>query len=119
VVAGVTAGHLTLEMRRGVMRFSRSMGLWLGEELEECVPSRCSEVLRQAESMVEEVGTEDDMAFELDVLDKFTVEEPCRLRPLLCGVMVSAFVNSYATTCPSKIYHPHPFERGGAMAPRF
>jgi hypothetical protein len=39
--------------------------------------------------MVEEVGMEDDMAFELDVLDKFTVEEPCRLRPLLCGVMVS------------------------------
>jgi hypothetical protein len=41
---------------------------------------------------VEEFGTEDDMAFELEVLDKFTVGEPCGLRPLLCGVMVSAFV---------------------------
>jgi hypothetical protein len=51
-----------------------------------------SEVLRRAKSMVEEFGTEDDMAFELEVLDKFTVGEPCGLRPLLCGVMVSAFV---------------------------
>lgn len=68
------------------------MDLRLGEELEECVPSRRSEVLRRAESMVEEFGTEDDMAFELEVLDKFTVGEPCGLRPLLCGVMVSAFV---------------------------
>jgi len=68
------------------------MGLRLGEELEECVPSMRSEVLRRAESMVEEFGTEDDMAFELEVLDKFTVGEPCGLRPLLCGVMVSAFV---------------------------
>lgn len=92
VVAGVTVGRLTLETRRGLTEFSRSMGLRLGEELEECVPSMRSEVLRRAESMVEEFGTEDDMAFELEVLDKFTVGEPCGLRPLLCGVMVSAFV---------------------------
>jgi len=42
--------------------------------------------------MEDEVGTEDDMAFELDVLDKFTVGEPCGLRPLVCGVTVSVFV---------------------------
>jgi len=35
VVAGVTAGRLTLETRRGVEELSRSMGLRLGEELEE------------------------------------------------------------------------------------
>lgn len=56
------------------------------------MPSRRSEVLRRAESMEEEFGTEDDMAFELDVLDKFTVGEVCGLRPLVCGVTVSAFV---------------------------
>jgi len=42
--------------------------------------------------MVEEFGTDEDIPLELEVLDRFAVGEPWGLRPLLCGVMASAFV---------------------------
>src|SRR6266446_2821910 len=42
--------------------------------------------------MVEEFGTDEDIPLKLEVLDKFAVGEPWGLRPLLCGLTVSAFV---------------------------
>lgn len=104
VVAGVKAGRRILECRRSTV-FSSSVGLPLGEECEDCdvSPLRQSvdavEVLRRAQlSLIEELGREDDIPMELELLE--AVFEPGVTVPCLplpeCGTFMG-FVTDLET----------------------